>query len=349
MRRAMTNGPGHAPNRPPEGDEVEDLSSSEIAFVDPDTVVTEKPASSTAPYMVMADRYKLEARLGGGAMGEVWRARDAGTGAEVAIKIMRESVDPEASARFHREARVLMRIRHPSVLEVWDYGTEPRPYVVMELLVGQDLEALLRREERLPLDRATLIFSKICEGLQSVHDAGIIHRDIKPANIFCLQGGGVKLVDFGLAKRPHRFVSKPMDLTDGTTMEAPLTKRGNIMGTVKYISPEQLSKSDIDYRSDLWSAAVVLFRMLTGQHAFPGNSDIDIMLNIMQGTPPVPSRDVKDFPHRLQAMLDNFFVRALQKNPAHRFSSASEMAIALATIAHQAGFRPAPPPQGQSY
>jgi serine/threonine-protein kinase len=218
----------------------------------------------------------------------------------------------------------------------------------MELLEGQDLEALLRREERLPLDRATLIFSQVCEGLQSVHDAGIIHRDIKPANIFCMESGTVKLVDFGLAKRPHRFVSKPVDLTDGTTMEAPLTKRGNIMGTMKYISPEQLSKADIDYRTDLWSAAVVLFRMLTGQHAFPGNNDIDIMLSIMQGVPPVPSRDVKDFPDRLKAMLDNFFVRALQKNPAHRFGSASEMALALAMIAAQAGMRPAPP-AGRGY
>lgn len=330
----MSNGPGHAPNRPPEGDE------EDFAFAELDTVVTEKPASSTPPHMVIADRYRLNERLGGGAMGEVWRAYDVATGQDVAIKIMRESVEPEISARFHREARVLSRIRHPSVLAVWDYGTEPRPYVVMELLEGQDLEALLRHEERLPLDRATWIFSKVCEGLQSVHDAGIIHRDIKPANIFCLHTGEVKLVDFGLAKRPHKFVTKPAEITDGTTMEAPLTKRGNIMGTIKYISPEQLSRADIDYRSDLWSAAVVLFRMLTGQHAFPGNSDIDIMLSIMQGTPPVPSRDVKDFPHRLKAMLDNFFVRALQKNPAHRFSSASEMAGALATIAAQAGMKP---------
>ena len=337
----MSNGSGHAGNRPPQEPSEEEIAA-DLAFAELETVVTEKPASSTAPFMVIADRYRLEARLGGGAMGDVWRAHDAATGQNVAIKIMRESVDPEIAARFHREARVLSRIRHPSVLAVFDYGTDPRPFVVMELLEGQDLEALLRREERLPLDRATLIFSKVCEGLQSVHDAGIIHRDIKPANIFCLDNGEVKLVDFGLAKRPHRFVNKPMDLTDGTTMEAPLTKRGNIMGTIKYISPEQLSRADIDYRSDLWSAAVVLFRMLTGQHAFAGSSDIDIMLSIMRGSPPVPSRDVNDFPDRLKAMLDNFFVRALQRDPAHRFGSASEMALALAMIAAQAGMKPAP-------
>jgi serine/threonine-protein kinase len=328
-------------------EESAEVLDADFILSELDTVVTEKPSSSTAPYVVIADRYRLEARLGGGAMGEVWRAKDVATGQAVAIKIMRESVDPEIAARFHREARVLSRIRHPSVLAVFDYGTDPRPFVVMELLEGQDLEALLRREERLPLDRATLIFSKICEGLQNVHDAGIIHRDIKPANIFCMENGEVKLVDFGLAKRPHKFVAKPVDLTDGTTMEAPLTKRGNIMGTIKYISPEQLSRADIDYRSDLWSAAVVLFRMLTGQHAFPGMSDIDIMLNIMQGTPPVPSRDVKDFPDRLKAMLDNFFVRALQRNPAHRFGSASEMALALAMIAAQARVRQTTqPPRG---
>jgi len=336
---------GHAPSRPP-GGQPEDESDADRAFEELDTVVTEKPSATPRSFTIIADRYRIEARLGGGAMGDVWRAHDITTGRDVAIKIMRETVDPEISARFHREARVLSRLHHPSVLAIWDYGTDPRAYVVMELLEGEDLEALLRREERLPLDWATQIFGQVCEGLQSVHEAGIIHRDVKPANIFCMGSGAVKLVDFGLAKRPHRFVNKPVDLTDGTTMEAPLTKRGNVLGTIRYISPEQLSRTDIDYRSDLWSAAVVLYRMLTGQHAFSGLSDIDIMVSIVRGSPPVPSRDVKDFPYRLAAMLDNFFVRALQRDPQNRFGSAAEMAHALATIAWQAGMGPAPPRSG---
>jgi serine/threonine protein kinase len=242
-----------------------------------------------------------------------------------------------------------MRIHHPNILEVSDYGTDPKPYLVMELLVGEDLEALLRREERVAIDQATKIFAKICEGLQSIHDAGIIHRDVKPANIYLMKSGGIKLVDFGLAKRPHRFLAAVSDLTDGTTVESPITKRGNVVGTIRYMSPEQLSKNDIDYRTDLWSAAVVLYRMLTGSHAFPGLSDVDTMLNIMGGAAPTPSRDLVELPLKASARLDNFFLRALQRNPGHRFGSASEMALALAMIAAEVAPRSGPlPPRAGS-
>jgi serine/threonine-protein kinase len=345
----MVNRSGDPSNRPlptaevgdsPDSTEEIDLDAAEIETVN-DTVVTEKPPSAG----LLGDRYELILRLGGGAMGDVWRARDRNTGDDVAVKIMREVGDREFQGRFHREARVLTRIRHPSILEVLDYGTEPKPYLVMELLVGEDLEALLRREERIPLDRTTKIFAQICEGLQNVHDAGIIHRDVKPANIYLMENGNIKLVDFGLAKKPHRFLTNTADLTDGTTIEAPLTKRGNVVGTIKYMSPEQLSRADIDFRSDLWSVAVVLFRMLTGNHAFPGMNDVDTMLNIMGNAAPVPSRDAKDLPPK----LDNFFLRALQRNPAHRFGSASEMAIALAMITAEAIARPGPAPRNPGY
>jgi serine/threonine-protein kinase len=142
----------------------------------------------------------------------------------------------------------------------------------------------------------------------------------------------VKIVDFGLAKRRHPFSQDvDIDTSNASTLEMFNTNAGMILGTIKYMSPEQMGRGTVDYRTDLWSMAVVLFRMLTGKNAYDAETDIDVMLNIVQAPAPVPSRDVKDLPKK----LDNFFLRALQKNPEHRFNSALEMADAVATIADE--------------
>lgn len=288
--------------------------------------------SNTDPSTVppLAGRYKLATYLGGGAMGDVWKARDLAQGDDVAVKVLKmDRSDKQIQERFWREALVLTRIRHPNVLEIRDYGGDPRPYLVMELLSGVDLSKIIAQLKRLPLARAAEIFGQACRGLQHVHEAGVIHRDIKPANIFCVEGGPVKIVDFGLAKRRHPLLEDvDTDASDASTVEMFNTHAGMLIGTIKYMSPEQIARGTMDYRTDLWSMAVVLFRMLTGKNAYDAETDIEVMLNIVQAPAPVPSRDVKDLPKK----LDNFFLRALQKNPEHRFNSALEMADAVAAI-----------------
>lgn len=336
---------GDARKRPFPADETtaEDTTSNFVLPVgENETVITEKTTSSIAMGAIFANRYQLEQRLGVGATSDVWRALDTQHGRRVALKIMRDSkgaADDDYNGRFHREARHLSRIQHPNVIEVFDYATEPKPYLAMELLEGEDLEARLRREGRLSLHACIPIFAQVCSGLSCVHAAGIVHRDIKPANIYYLSDGTVKLVDFGLAKKPqHQYLRPLSEMTDASTLEAPLTRRGNVVGTIKYMSPEQLSRTDVDYRGDLWSLAVVLYRMITGTLPFAGTSDLDVMIRIVREPSPVPSRDTRDLPLK----IDHFFVRALQKEPAHRFTSAHEMADAFVRIVNGLTTRPPP-------
>ncbi len=335
---------GDAPKRPIALDEITgELTTSDFIAGDSDneTVITEKPISSMSMGALFGNRYQLERRLGVGATSDVWQAFDTAQRRSVALKIMRDSrdsSDDDWNGRFHREARLLSRIRHPNAIEVFDYATEPKPYLAMELLEGEDLETKLRRNERIPLRECVPILSQLCAGLACVHAAGIVHRDIKPANIYCLNNGAVKLVDFGLAKKPHHYLRPLNEMTDATTQEAPITRRGNVVGTIKYMSPEQLSRNDIDFKSDLWSAAVVLYRMLTGTLPFSGTSDLDVMIRIVREPSPAPSRDVKDLPPK----IDNFFIRALQKDPANRFTSAYEMGEAFSRIVNGAATRPPP-------
>lgn len=336
---------GDAPKRPNALDELTgELTTSDFVLGENEnaTVITEKPVSSTSMGALFANRYQLERRLGVGATSDVWRAFDTAHNRLVALKIMRDSrdaSDDDWDGRFHREARLLSRIRNPNVIEVFDYSTEPKPYLAMELLEGEDLETRLRREERIALRNCVPIVTQLCAGLACVHAAGIVHRDIKPANIYCMSSGVVKLVDFGLAKKPHHYLRPLNEMTDATTLEAPITRRGNVVGTVKYMSPEQLSRNEVDFRSDLWSAAVVLYRMLTGKMPFSGTSDIDVMIRIVREPSPAPSRDAADLPPK----IDHFFVRALQKDPLNRFSSAFEMGDAFSRIVNGTTTRPPPP------
>lgn len=324
------------PGSPPEADieELEDGIES-ISFIDapPPSVVDVAEARETAGMLPIDGRYELRELIGRGAMGDVWAADDILRHETVALKILREGLSgKEYRERFFREARILTRITHPNVVKLFNYGTDPKPYIVMELLTGQDLSRLLMNWRTLPVSHAAEIFRQASSGLTQVHKAGVIHRDIKPGNIFLVAGGNVKVVDFGLSKKDHTLTQGAPARTPGDQFT---TQTGTLLGTVKYMSPEQLLGQEIDFRTDLWSLAVVLFKMLTGQDAFEGKDEVDYMLAIVKGPPPVPSRAGRE----LSQELDNFFMRCFERRPDARFDSADEMAAAFTAVTQSAARR----------
>jgi serine/threonine protein kinase len=275
---------------------------------------------------VIAGKYRLERELASGGMGAVWVARHLALDELVALKFMSGSLpEPaDARARFAREAKVAARLRGPHVVEVLDYGVDgDLPYLVMELLQGEHLGERLRREQRLPLPVVASITAQVARALTRAHLAAIVHRDLKPANLFLADVDGeevVKLLDFGIAKA----LSAPaIDATQGDVL----------MGSPQYMAPEQARASKaVDHRADLWSLGAILFRALTGLPAFEGSSAVDVIVQICTSPTPLPSRVA---PH-LPIELDAFFLRALDRDPARRFSSAREMAEELEAIAHMA-------------
>jgi serine/threonine-protein kinase len=275
---------------------------------------------------ILAQRYRLERPLGSGGMGCVWVASHLLLDIPVAVKFIDPALAglPEVHRRFEREAKAAARLRSAHVVRILDRGAPGEtPYLVMELLEGEDLGARLKREQRMPLDAVAALIMELTKGLVCAHEAGIIHRDLKPANVFLarVDGGEVaKILDFGLAKA-----------IGGPGGDA--TKTGLVMGSPSYMSPEQArARSDIDHRTDLWSLAAVAFRALTGRPPFVGDSDTDIVVKVCTENAPPPSALVPDLPQA----LDAFFAKALARDPGQRFSSAPEMAAALFEVAVRA-------------
>ncbi|WP_437621215.1 protein kinase domain-containing protein [Sorangium sp. So ce1151] len=282
---------------------------------------------------VVGGKYRLERPLAGGAMGFLWVARHLQLEVEVAIKFMmpQHADSPVARARFEREAKASAQLRTPNVVHVYDYGLEgDTPYLAMELLEGEDLAAYLKRRGRLDPAETLGIMSQVCKALRRAHEVGLIHRDLKPANIFLARQGEevVKILDFGVAK------------STGTGLAADATKTGTLIGSPHYMSPEQVRRSKtIDYRSDLWSLGVIIFECITGQLPFPGEELGDVLVEICTGDIPVPSQLAPD----LWPELDQFVERALRREPAERFQSASELARAFASAVQRT---PLPEPRG---
>jgi eukaryotic-like serine/threonine-protein kinase len=253
-------------------------------------------------------RYRLVRRIGRGAMGVVYEASDDQLGRPVALKFLVEQGDPQMRDRFLREARTAATTSHPHICQVFEIGeVEGRPYLTMELLDGRSLAERLA-EGPLPAGEAVTIALEVLSALEALHRRGIVHRDLKPSNIF-LTGHGVKLLDFGLA----RPVTLDVDATS-------LTLPGLLLGTPRYMSPEQARGEDVDTRSDLFSVGSVLFEMLAGRPAFPGESAIDALHAVLHAQPPalVGSLAVVD--------ADRVIQRALAKDPRHRYGTAEEMA-----------------------
>jgi len=271
-------------------------------------------------------------------MGEVYRARDTKLARFVAIKILPKafSSDTEYRQRLEREARVLAAINHPNILSIYDTATEGDVYyLVCELLEGVTLRIRLR-EGSLPIRKCIEIAVQIAKGLAAAHDKGIIHRDLKPENIFLLKDGRVKILDFGLAKQaaPNQ---------DGNTLSVaePRTQDGVLLGTVGYMSPEQVRGRPADVRSDIFSLGVVLYEMLAGRRAFAGDSSIEVMNAILKEEPPDLTAGGRNIPKGMCSLI----ARCLEKDPDERIQSARDLAFALeaADSGSVSAAAPAPP------
>jgi len=270
--------------------------------------------------------YEVLAPLGRGGMGEVYRARDTRLGREVAVKVISDRLadDPHALARFEREARAVASLSHPNILTIHDFGSQDGvAFAVMELLDGAPLDRYIGTAE-LTTRRALEIAAAIADGLASAHGKGIVHRDLKPANIFITRDEQVKILDFGLAKHdPFQTVSH------GTSPTlAGETDPGVVLGTLEYISPEQVNGDSVDHRSDIFALGCVLYEMLAGRAPFRRETPAETLAAILRDQPPPLSESVRTVPHRLDALVR----RCLEKNRDRRFQSARDLAYALREI-----------------
>jgi len=292
------------------------------------------PGSRLGPYEILAP-------LGAGGMGEVYRARDTRLGREVAVKVLPASLseDPDRLRRFEQEARAASALNHPNIMTVYDVGeVAGTPFVVSELLEGVTLREALA-DSPLPVRKAVDYGVQIAQGLAAAHEKGIVHRDLKPENLFVTKDARVKILDFGLAKlMPQQ--------ADGSVTKAPTltagTEPGVVMGTVGYMSPEQVRGQPADHRSDIFAFGTVLHEMLTGARAFRGDSAIETMNSILKEEPPEASRSRPE----VTPALDRIARRCLEKSPSERFQSARDLAFALTETASvstiPAGPAPAP-------
>jgi serine/threonine-protein kinase len=271
-----------------------------------------------APGVRISENIRLVSLLRTGGMAHVWIAEHAGLGVRVAVKVMSGELvnDPECVARFGQEAKLAARIKSAHVVNILDYATTAGglPYIVMELLLGTDLEMRFQAGGVLSFEESSRVLVQICKALAKVHSFGIVHRDIKPENVFLSENDGkvfIKVLDFGIAK-------------DHANRES-VTMPGTTMGTPSFMSPEQIFRpKEVDHRSDLWATAVVAYRCLTGMLPFEGDTFGTMCLSINQGKVAAPSTLDPSLPRG----LDTWFKKALSIDPAARFQSASDMASA---------------------
>ena len=276
---------------------------------------------------VVADRYHIVKKLGEGGMGQVYLAEHVKMGRRSAIKVMNPSMvhDPDAVARFNREAANASRITHPNVCAVYDFGETPDGviYLAMEFIEGEPLTDLIQREGALKIHRAFNIFRQVADALQAAHDLGIVHRDLKPDNIMLTKNRGgadvVKVVDFGIAKA-----------VGGDESGQKVTKTGLVVGTPEFMSPEQLSGDKLDGRSDLYSLALVFYKMLTGDLPFKADTVQETMIKRLTDEPAklAATRPDLSFPAGLQEVLDN----ALARTPVERYQTVSKFAQDVVSV-----------------
>lgn len=270
---------------------------------------------------VLAGRYQLESQIGMGGFGTVWRAQHLVLEAPVAVKLIDPEIaeDPRAIERFLREAKALASLRSPHVVQILDYGVEDQqPFMAMELLEGESLAERIERLGRLPAEQMVRVVVHVARAISRAHEAGVVHRDLKPENVFLVQNDDdeiAKVLDFGVAK-----------IAEGRmTLNGTATRTGALIGTPFYMSPEQaLGNKEIDFRSDLWSLGVIAFESITGKRPFSSDGLGELMLQITVRELPVPSAFGAVPPG-----FDEWFARAMNRDPEGRFGSAREMAEAL--------------------
>lgn len=272
------------------------------------------------PGVLIAGKYEVIEEIATGGMGVVYLAQQAGLNRTVAIKLMRSSVAGcvDAAIRFTREARIAAQLASPHIVSVLDIGLtdDGLPFIVMEHLKGHDLEEHLTKNGPLAFDEAIGLFRQICRGLYEAHNHGIVHRDLKPGNIFLVsESGGYRavLLDFGVSKQASQS-------------EVGLTQTGMVMGSPRYMSPEQLADSkSVDHRSDIWSLGVILYEIIAGTPPYKSTTLVHLVTEILQGTPQ-PLRELRpDVPASLAAIVK----RCMRREPEHRFESADALSQAL--------------------
>jgi tRNA A-37 threonylcarbamoyl transferase component Bud32 len=262
---------------------------------------------------ILGGRYRLIELLGQGGMATIYRAADTGLGRDVALKLLRSEYlrDPDFSSRFRQEAQAAASLSHPNVVTVYDYGEDPSgPFIVMELIDGEDLATILRRSGALPPRQSARIAAGVGRALAAAHASGIVHRDIKPGNVLIGRDGRVKVVDFGIAR---------------AVAEAQVTLPGTTLGSVHYFSPEQARGDPTTAASDIYSLGIVLYEMLTGVRPWEGDSAAGVALARLTGPIPDPAAARSSLPPELAAITRH----ALARDPADRFASASAVADQL--------------------
>jgi serine/threonine-protein kinase len=267
-------------------------------------------------------RYQILEKIGEGAMAAVYKAFDPSINRPLAIKFLRENlcVDPEYRSRFLREAKAAGMLSHPNIVTVFDVGEiEGRPYIAMELVDGEPLGDVAHKGGGLPITEVVDIGIQLAKALDYAHSKGVVHRDIKPNNFLRVKGSTtIKVGDFGIAHIK-------------TTEASEQTRFGTVLGTPNYMSPEQTMGHKVDGRSDLFSAGVVLYELLTGKRPFEGDSVVTVALRIAKEDPPPIDRVRPDVPARLRRIVE----RCLNKQPEKRFQSGRELADALIKVSRE--------------
>jgi tetratricopeptide (TPR) repeat protein len=286
----------------------------------------------------IVSHYRILEKLGGGGMGVVYKAEDTKLGRSVALKFLPQELarDPKSVERFRREACAASALDHPNICTVHEIGEhEGRPYIAMQLLEGATLKRLIeggahrsgarspegRISPPLKPDRLLDLGIQLADALDAAHSKGIIHRDIKPANIFLTERGQAKVLDFGLAKLVTQRERKKKEAGGSTAADTPLTGSGDIVGTIEYMSPEQVRSEELDARTDLFSLGLVLYEVATGQRAFSGDSPGAIIEAILNRTPPPARLFNPDLPPKFEEIVS----KAIEKDPALRYQNAADL------------------------
>jgi Tol biopolymer transport system component len=282
--------------------------------------------------------YRVLEQIGAGGMGEVFRARDERLGRDVALKLIRpaSSDNPDHVRRFEQEARAAAALNHPNILAIYDVGfAGTQPYIVSELLEGKNLRQRLS-EGPIPMGEAADYALQVAQGLSAAHERLIVHRDLKPENLFLTNDGRVKILDFGVAKLQTPAKDK-RSIENLTTV----TKHGAVIGTVAYMSPEQLRGKPVDHRSDLFSFGAILYEMMSGCRAFRGETEVDTMTAVLREEPAAANLEHAAIPigHR------DIITHCLEKDPENRFQSAKDLVFALQTLTGSSPSRAVPTPK----
>jgi len=269
--------------------------------------------------------YKISKRIGTGGMGEVYLASDITAGRKAALKLLpiRFTGDAQRLKRFQQEARAVVGLNHPNILTVYEIGADSSThYIASELIEGETLRQRLTRG-RMEVSEAVEIAIQVAGALTAAHEAGIIHRDVKPENIMLRPDGYVKVLDFGIAKLAEQDV--PVTMAEEEALLLVETNLGSILGTVRYMSPEQARGGSVDKRTDIWSLGAVLYEMAAGRGPFTGDVPREMMAAILATEPPPLRHYIANAPHELQQIVG----KALRKDPGERYQTANEMLEAL--------------------